>query len=160
MPCQLCSSFHDQAREPCDAFHLVSFGGEFIHLHPGIGRLSVQLLHKMHITYRMQCLNVLVNDIVPIDVVIAEIEHFLRAAADGFEEFRLGGLKHCVESLAAGLAPLADVRAKHPERLIMKAVKGMLPKNRLAAKLLTKLKVYKGSEHPHTAQNPEPLTLN
>ncbi|MDP7010032.1 MAG: 50S ribosomal protein L13 [Verrucomicrobiota bacterium] len=56
--------------------------------------------------------------------------------------------------------PLADVRAKHPERLIMKAVKGMLPKNRLAAKLLTKLKIYKGSEHPHTAQNPEPLTLN
>jgi large subunit ribosomal protein L13 len=36
----------------------------------------------------------------------------------------------------------------------------MLPKNRLAAKLLTKLKVYKGSEHPHSAQNPEPLTLN
>lgn len=56
--------------------------------------------------------------------------------------------------------PLADIRAKHPERLIMKAVKGMLPKNRLATKLLTKLKVYKGSEHPHTAQNPEPLTLN
>ncbi len=56
--------------------------------------------------------------------------------------------------------PLADVRAKHPERLIMKAVKGMLPKNRLAAKLLTKLKVYEGSEHPHGAQNPEPLTLN
>ncbi len=62
-----------------------------------------------------------------------------------------GGLKR---------TPLADVRAKHPERLIMKAVKGMLPKNRLAAKLLTKLKVYKGSEHPHGAQNPEPLTLN
>jgi large subunit ribosomal protein L13 len=62
-----------------------------------------------------------------------------------------GGLKR---------TPLADVRAKHPERLIMKAVKGMLPKNRLAAKLLTKLKVYKGSEHPHAAQNPEPLTLN
>ena len=35
--------------------------------------------------------------------------------------------------------PLADIRAKHPERLIMKAVKGMLPKNRLATKLLTKL---------------------
>ena len=62
-----------------------------------------------------------------------------------------GGLKR---------TPLADVRAKHPERLILKAVKGMLPKNRLAAKLLTKLKVYKGSEHPHSAQNPETLTLN
>ena len=59
-----------------------------------------------------------------------------------------GGLKQ---------VPLADIRAKHPERLIMKAVKGMLPKNRLAAKLLTKLKVYSGSDHPHAAQNPEPL---
>ena len=59
-----------------------------------------------------------------------------------------GGLKQ---------VPLADIRAKHPERLIMKAVKGMLPKNRLAAKLLTKLKVYAGSDHPHAAQNPEPL---
>jgi len=55
---------------------------------------------------------------------------------------------------------LAEVRAKHPERLIMKAVKGMLPKNRLAAKLLTKLKVYAGSDHPHGAQQPEPMTLN
>ena len=62
-----------------------------------------------------------------------------------------GGLKR---------TPLADIRANHPERLILKAVKGMLPKNRLATKLLTKLKVYKGSEHPHSAQNPEPLTLN
>ena len=53
---------------------------------------------------------------------------------------------------------LAEIRAKHPERLIMKAVKGMLPKNRLAARLLTKLKVYAGSDHPHAAQNPEPLT--
>ena len=56
--------------------------------------------------------------------------------------------------------PLAEVREKHPERLIMSAVKGMLPKNRLGAKLLTKLKVYKGSEPPHTAQQPEPMTLN
>ena len=59
-----------------------------------------------------------------------------------------GGLKQ---------VPLAEIRAKHPELLIMKAVKGMLPKNRLAAKLLTKLKVYSGSDHPHAAQNPEPL---
>ena len=56
--------------------------------------------------------------------------------------------------------PFADMREKHPERLIMSAVKGMLPKNRLGTKLLTKLKVYKGSEHPHTAQKPEPMSVN
>lgn len=53
----------------------------------------------------------------------------------------------------------ADLRAAHPERLILKAVKGMLPKNRLAAKLLTKLKVYAGPEHPHVAQQPTPLPV-
>jgi large subunit ribosomal protein L13 len=54
---------------------------------------------------------------------------------------------------------VADVRAKHPERLIMRAVKGMLPRNRLGSKMLTKLKVHVGSEHPHGAQNPETVTL-
>jgi large subunit ribosomal protein L13 len=52
---------------------------------------------------------------------------------------------------------VAEVRAAHPERLITHAVKGMLPKNRLGDRLLTKLKVYAGSEHPHAAQQPKPL---
>lgn len=49
---------------------------------------------------------------------------------------------------------LTDVRTKKPDFIIMQAVKGMLPKNRLAAKMLTKLRVFPGAEHPHTAQNP------
>jgi large subunit ribosomal protein L13 len=53
---------------------------------------------------------------------------------------------------------IAQTRAKQPERLVMHAVKGMLPKNHLGRKLLTKLKVYKGNEHPHAAQKPAPLT--
>jgi large subunit ribosomal protein L13 len=52
---------------------------------------------------------------------------------------------------------VAEVRAKHPEKLITHAVKGMVPKNRLGRVLMTKLKVYKGSEHPHSAQQPAPL---
>ncbi|MBM3837551.1 MAG: 50S ribosomal protein L13 [Verrucomicrobia bacterium] len=47
-----------------------------------------------------------------------------------------------------------QVRARHPERLIHHAVKGMIPKNRLGRVLLTKLKVYRGGEHPHSAQKP------
>ncbi|WP_204139349.1 50S ribosomal protein L13 [Halomicronema sp. CCY15110] len=47
-----------------------------------------------------------------------------------------------------------------PERIIEKAVKGMLPKNALGRKLFTKLKVYAGPEHPHTAQQPETLVIN
>jgi large subunit ribosomal protein L13 len=46
-----------------------------------------------------------------------------------------------------------------PEDLIRLAVKGMLPKNRLSRRLVTKLKIYAGPEHPHSAQKPEPLTL-
>jgi large subunit ribosomal protein L13 len=52
---------------------------------------------------------------------------------------------------------VAEVRKRHPEKLIAHAVKGMIPKNRLGAVLLTKLKVYKGPNHPHVAQKPEVL---
>jgi large subunit ribosomal protein L13 len=50
-----------------------------------------------------------------------------------------------------------EVRAKTPEKLITHAVKGMVPKNRLGRVLMTKLKVYKGSDHPHSAQQPQAL---
>ncbi len=49
---------------------------------------------------------------------------------------------------------LADVRLQKPEFIVMQAVKGMLPKNRLAAKMLTKLRVFPGATHDHAAQNP------
>jgi len=52
---------------------------------------------------------------------------------------------------------VAQVRARHPEKLISHAVRGMVPKNRLGRVLMTKLKVYKGSAHPHAAQQPAPL---
>jgi large subunit ribosomal protein L13 len=52
---------------------------------------------------------------------------------------------------------VAQVRAKTPEKLIMHAVRGMVPKNRLGRVLMTKLKVYKGDQHPHSAQQPQPL---
>ncbi|GAB4115817.1 MAG: 50S ribosomal protein L13 [Gammaproteobacteria bacterium] len=55
---------------------------------------------------------------------------------------------------------LADLLAKHPERVIEIAVKGMLPKNPLGRAMYRKLKVYAGAEHPHTAQQPVALELN
>ncbi len=51
------------------------------------------------------------------------------------------------------------MRQKHPERLIEHAVKGMLPKNSLGRQMLRKLKVYAGTEHPHAAQQPDPLPM-
>ena len=52
-----------------------------------------------------------------------------------------------------------DMIQKTPERVIQLAVKGMMPRNRLSRSMLGKLKVYAGSEHPHTAQQPKQLPL-
>jgi large subunit ribosomal protein L13 len=54
---------------------------------------------------------------------------------------------------------LSEQRVRNPEFVIMHAVKGMLPKNRLAATMLTKLRVFAGPEHTHTAQNPEKISV-
>jgi large subunit ribosomal protein L13 len=55
----------------------------------------------------------------------------------------MGGIKE---------TPLGEMMEKHPDRVIEKAVKGMLPRNKLSRHLLTHLKVYAGAEHPHEAQ--------
>ncbi|MBI4805691.1 MAG: 50S ribosomal protein L13 [Desulfovibrio sp.] len=60
----------------------------------------------------------------------------------------IGGLKETV---------LRDMMATKPDQVLIKAVKGMLPKNRLGRQMLKKLKVYSGTEHPHAAQQPKPL---
>lgn len=55
---------------------------------------------------------------------------------------------------------LKDMRARHPERIIESAVRGMLPGSNLGRQQLKKLKVYPGSNHPHASQNPTPLELD
>ena len=54
---------------------------------------------------------------------------------------------------------LAEMLQRRPEEVIRKAVKGMLPRNRLGRQQLTKLKVYAGPDHPHAAQKPEPMEI-
>ena len=54
----------------------------------------------------------------------------------------------------------AHLQARLPERIIETAVKGMLPHNALGRQLFRKLKVYKGADHPHAAQRPQPLALD
>lgn len=62
----------------------------------------------------------------------------------------MGGLKETT---------LRTMLDKHPERVLQLAVKGMMPKNRLGRKMFKKLKVYAAPDHPHAAQNPQPLEL-
>ena len=52
-----------------------------------------------------------------------------------------------------------DMQERHPERIVEKAVKGMLPRNPLGRAMFKKLKVYSGAEHPHAAQQPQPLDI-
>jgi large subunit ribosomal protein L13 len=53
-----------------------------------------------------------------------------------------------------------ELRATHPERIVERAVRGMLPKNRLGRAVAKKLKVYAGPEHPHGPQRPQPLPID
>jgi large subunit ribosomal protein L13 len=53
----------------------------------------------------------------------------------------------------------SDMMALHPTRAVEKAIRGMLPKNSLGRSIGTKLKVYAGPEHPHSAQNPKPFVI-
>ena len=56
-------------------------------------------------------------------------------------------------------ASVTEVRAKHPERIIEQAVKGMIPKNKLASDRIRRLRIFAGSEHDHTAQTPEKVEI-
>jgi len=56
--------------------------------------------------------------------------------------------------------PFAKLQAERPEEIVIKAVKRMMPKNKLGRHMLTKLHVYGGAEHPHAAQQPQALSIN
>jgi large subunit ribosomal protein L13 len=81
------------------------------------------------------------------------------------QKVRLTGRKldqkryHRYSGYAGGLTSKTArmVREEDPERMVRQAVKGMLPKNRLARQVIKKLKIYGSDEHPHVAQQPQPL---
>ncbi len=63
----------------------------------------------------------------------------------------IGGLKE---------VKISDMQEDHPDRIIRNAVRRMLPKTKMGRQMLKKLKIYKGGEHPHAAQNPKPLNID
>jgi large subunit ribosomal protein L13 len=70
----------------------------------------------------------------------------------GKQYYRHSGYPGGIKSMNA-----EELLEKKPEMVIMKAVRGMLPKNRLGRQMIKKLKIYAGSTHPHKAQQPKPL---
>jgi large subunit ribosomal protein L13 len=66
---------------------------------------------------------------------------------------------HTMHPGGAKQTPMKDIRDRHPEDILLNAVRRMLPRNALGRQMLTKLKVYAGDKHPHAAQKPEALSL-
>ena len=87
-------------------------------------------------------------------VVNAEKIHVTGSKLDDKRYWRHSGYPGGIRSRTLG-----EQLERRPEEVIRRAVRGMLPRNRLARKQLTKLKVYAGPEHPHAAQQPEELEL-
>ncbi len=118
-----------------------------------LGRLSSEIAkilrgkHRRDFTSHVDC-----GD----GVVIINAE---QVAVTGMKEARklykdytgyIGGLRE---------PPLSTMRARHPTRILMRAIKGMMPKTRLGDQQLRKLSIFSGSEHTMQAQNPVPVTI-
>lgn len=91
------------------------------------------------------------------DFVVAVNAHKIKLTGkkmDSKRYYRHSGYPGGIRSLT-----VSQVLARHPDRVLRMAVKGMLPKNALGRKLLRKLKIYAAAEHPHQAQQPKPLEI-
>ena len=82
-----------------------------------------------------------------------------KVAVTGKKELQKVYYRH--SGYPGGLSELSfeQMRERYPERIVQNAVRGMLPKNRLGRKMLGKLKVYAGPDHPHAGQKPQPLEI-
>ncbi|HHY14451.1 MAG TPA: 50S ribosomal protein L13 [Firmicutes bacterium] len=87
-------------------------------------------------------------------IINAEKVHLTGNKLQGKKYFRHSGYVGGIKSTTAG-----ELLKRHPERVIEKAVWGMIPHNRLGRQMIKKLKVYAGPDHPHQAQMPENLEL-
>ena len=90
-------------------------------------------------------------------VVVTNVE---KIDVSGHKEERKNYFRHSGYLGHLKVQSLKEVRAKHPERILLEAVKGMLPKNRLRKPQLRRLFLVVGAEHKYEAQKPQPLTLS
>lgn len=118
-----------------------------------LGRLASQIAHRLRGKHKPEFAPHMDNG----DFVVVVNAEKIKVTGNKLEKKfyhrhtgYIGGLKS---------TSLSDMLANKPEEVIFKAVKGMLPKNKLSRAMMTKLKVYAGPEHPHKAQKPAPTTL-
>ena len=118
-----------------------------------LGRLATQIAHRLRGKHKpIYSPSVDTGDYVI--VVNAEKIHVTGRKLDQKIYYRHSGYPGGLKQIT-----LRDLLQKHPTRVIEHAVRGMLPKNRLGRRMFKKLKVYAGPNHPHAAQQPEPLDL-
>jgi large subunit ribosomal protein L13 len=116
-----------------------------------LGRLATKIAtvlrgkHKVDFTSHVDCGDYVV-------VINAEKVHLTGKKLDKKFYHKYSGYMGGLRSQSA-----RDVLQSHPDRILFAAVKGMLPKNRLSRQVIKKLKIYAGTEHPHSAQLPKPL---
>jgi large subunit ribosomal protein L13 len=82
-----------------------------------------------------------------------------RARFTGKKETDKTFFSHTMHPGGAKHTPMKAIRDRHPEDILLNAIRRMLPRNALGRQMLTKLKVYPGDKHPHAAQKPEALSL-
>lgn len=118
-----------------------------------LGRLATQLAHRLRGKHKPEFAPHMDNG----DFIVVINCDKIRVTGNKLAQKKyyrhtgyVGGIKE------ASLETMLDAK---PSQVLMKAVKGMLPRNRLGRAILKKLKVYAGGEHPHAAQNPAPLSL-
>jgi large subunit ribosomal protein L13 len=139
-------TFFAKAGDITPAWHLVDAEGQVL------GRLSTRIAtilmgkHRPEYTPHVDCGDfVIVTNASKVVLTGRKAEHKMKLRYSGYP----GGLK--AESYAS-------LRERRPEKLIEDAVRRMIPKGPLGRKMLKKLKVYAGAEHPHHAQQPDQLT--
>lgn len=91
------------------------------------------------------------------DFVVVTNAEKVKVTGSKDEEYKYVNYTYYSDGL--NVTPYKEMMQKHPERILWWAVRRMLPKNALGRRLLTKLKVYAGPEHPHAAQKCEPLAV-
>jgi len=140
-------TFTMRAEDVKPSWHIVDAAGKTL------GRLASQVAHVLRGKHRPEYSPHLdLGD----RVIVVNAEQ-VRLSGNKLEDkvyYRHSGYPGGLKSRTAG-----DLLRERPERLIELAVWGMLPHNRLGRRLIRKLKVYRGAEHPHGAQNPQPLEV-
>lgn len=141
-------SYYPKAAERSDEWFIVDAAGK------NLGRLSSEIAkvligkHRPEFTPGVDLGDyVVVTNCEQITVTGAKLDDKKYYRHSGYP----GGLKE---------RTLRQMLDTHPDRVIRQAVWGMLPHNKMGRKLLKKLKVYKGSEHPHGPQQPKPLAVD